>query len=236
MKKGMLTLMFAVFFLLYACTDDSYLIDTGLHNAKYNGTILEYLKSKPVDFDSLTKIIKLGDMEEVFDKEEVTFFAPSNPSINSTIRKLNEYLYARGRDTVKNLNQIDSKLWKEMLSMYIIKDKYLLKDIPQLDTTQLDAYRGQGFISYLGKPMNVGVVYFDAGGVKYAGYRQLYYSYINDFNNTPGSMLNVPVASSDIQPNNGVVHVLQFKNHDFSFKSTDFIFKAITEGIKEEEK
>lgn len=234
MKKHILTSIIVSCILIYACSDDSYLKDTGIHDANYNGSVLEYLKSKPVHFDSLTKIINLGGMDDVFESEEITFFAPSNPSINKSVKKLNNYLYNRGRDTVKNLKQIDPKVWKEMLSLYVINEKYLLKDIPQLDTTQLAAFGGQGFITYGGKPMNVGVVYFDAGGVKYAGYRQLYYSFINDFNNNPGSMLNVPVASSDIQPNNGAVHVLEYRNHDFGFKDSDFISKVLAEGIKEE--
>ena len=60
--------------------------------------------------------------------------------------------------------------------------------------------------------MNVGVVYFDAGEVQYAGYRQLYYSYMSNLANQEESMINVAVASSDIQPNNGVVHVLIFSH------------------------
>lgn len=230
-KNGLVGVSIVIF--CVCCTDNSYLIDSGRHDANFDGNIYEYLKAKPVHFDSLTKVIELAQMEDVFENDTITFFAPSNPSIIKTIEALNKYLINRGRPTVNNLNQIDPKIWKEFVSLYIIKDKYLLKDIPQLDTIQLNVYGGQGFISYQGRPMNVGVVYFDAGGVQYAGYRQLYYSYINDFNNNIGSMLNVAVASSDIQPNNGAVHVLKYDNHDFGFKVNDFINKAVAEGIKE---
>lgn len=220
---------------IYGCSDDSYLIDTGTHDAFYQGTIWDYLKEKEINFDSLTKIIQLAGMQDVFEQDTITFFAPSDPSINRSVSDLNNYLYRRGRDTVKDLNQISPYVWKELLSLYIIKDKYILRDIPQLDTIQLDVYGGQTFLSYEGRPMNVGVVYFDAGGVKYAGYRQLYYSYINDFSNEIGSLINVPVASSDIQPFNGAVHVLRYHNHEFGFSSSDFINKAVAEGIEDED-
>lgn len=216
-----------------SCTDNSYLVDGGKSEAKFEGNIYEYLKSKPIHFDSLTKVIELADMQETFKKDTLTFFAPSNPCIIKTVAALNADLLSRGKPIVKNLNQIDPKVWKDFISLYMIKGKYLLKDIPQLDTLQLDIYRGQGYISYQGKAMNAGVVYFDAGGVKYAGYRQLYYSYINEFSTQSGSMINVPVASSDIQPNNGTVHVLRYINHNFGFRTRDFINKATAEGIKE---
>ena len=68
--------------------------------------------------------------------------------------------------------------------------------------------------------MNMGVVYYDANNVKYAGARQIIYSYVYDF--TIGDMKNAYVATSDIQPTNGVVHVLRLTdmhlvlNHIFS--------------------
>jgi hypothetical protein len=215
-----------------ACKKGNYYIDTGVHQAKYDGSILKYLSDKPIYFDTLSKVINIAGMQDVFQNDTITFFAPPQSCIYKAVKGLNLYLYNRGQDTVKQLEQVDPKVWKDMLSLYIIKGKYLLKDIPQLDTTQLNAYGGQGYVSYGGRPMNIGVIYNDAGGVKYAGYRQLYYSYINDFTSQMGSMINVPVASSDIQPYNGVVHVLQYQNHIFGFKSNNFILEAIAVGIK----
>ncbi len=223
-------IIFATLLFLSSCNKD-YLIDSGKHESAYPGTIWKYLNDKPQYFDSLSRVVVLAGMENVLDKEEVTFFAPSSSCVYKSVKALNRYLYLRGRDTVKNLSQIKPAVWKEMLSLYIIKGKYLLKDVPQLDTTLLGSYAGQGYISYGNQPMNLGVIYNDAGGVKYSGYRQLFYSYINDFSNAAGSMLNVPVSSSDIQPTNGAVHVLKYQNHVFGFRTNDFIIKAIAQGI-----
>ncbi|ARS38615.1 hypothetical protein CA265_02520 [Sphingobacteriaceae bacterium GW460-11-11-14-LB5] len=215
-----------------SCKNNNYYIDSGVGKAQYEGTILTYLADKPAYFDTLSRVITLAGMQDVFSRDTITFFAPPSSCIYKAVKNLNKYLYGRGQDTVKQLNQIDPKVWKDMLSLYIVKGKYLLKDIPQLDTTQLSTFGGQGYISNGGRPMNIGVLYNDVNGVKYAGYRQLYYSYITDFTNKIGSMVNVPVASSDIQPYNGVVHVLVYQRHVFGFQTNNFILQAIAAGIK----
>ena len=202
------------------CTNDSYLIDGGKSNPYYDGTIMEFLQSRsPKDdpkndyFSDLIEIIRLANMEEVFEEENVTMW------------------YQMGNDSIKNLKQIKPSVWREYLSMYILKDKYTLKDIPQIDTTAIAAYPGQTFITYGGLPMNVGVVYGDANGVKYVGPRQILYSYIYDI--TVSDLKNAYVATSDIQPKNGVVHVLRMTDHDFGFDRRLFALKAIEEGIDE---
>jgi hypothetical protein len=228
----LLLIITIVFFAASSCKKTSYFIDTGLTQANYNGTIWKYLTDKPMYFDTLTQVITLSGMQNVFQDSTITFFAPPSHCVYMAVKNLNKYLYIRGQDTVVRLNQIDPQVWRDMLSLYIIRGKYLLKDIPQLDTTQLAVFGGQGYVSWAGRPMNIGVIYNNAGSVQYAGYRQLYYSYILNFNTVAGSMINVPVASSDIQPTNGAVQVLQQQNHVFGFLSNNFILDAIGLGIK----
>jgi hypothetical protein len=238
-NKNLLKLPILFFSLLIAlafqnCRDDSYLEDGGKSNPNYNGTVLEYLNSRPDYFKELVEVIKLAGMEDVFKKDEITFFAPPDWSIKMSMERLNSYWYSQGNDSVTDISQIKPEVWKDLLSLYIVKDKYLLKDIPQIDTVAMNAFPGQAYISYNGRPMNIGVVYADANGIKYAGYRQLLYSYVNDF--TESDMTNAYVATSDIQPTNGVVHVIRFTNHIFGFNITDFISKAVTAGIDERPK
>lgn len=211
------------------CQDDSYLHDSGVHSPYYEGSVLDYLKSRPDYFRQLVEIIDYAGMEDVFQNDDITFFAPSDWSIRSSVNHLSDYLYTRGGDSIKDFRQIKPEVWKDMLSMYIIKDRYLLKDIPQLDTTLVSSYPGQAYYSYSGRPMNIGVVYSDAGGVKYAGSRQILYSYINDF--TTMDMKNAYVASCNIQPRNGVVHVIRFSDHVLGFYPQNFRRRAIDEGI-----
>ena len=154
-----------------------------------------------------------------------------NPYYNGTVVDyLSKKLYfTMGEDSVRDLRQIKPEVWKEFLSMYVIPGKYCLKDIPQLDTAAVSAYPGGAYYSLAGKPMNMGVVYYDASGVKYAGPRQILYSYVNDFASM--DMINAYVASCDIQPFNGVVHVIRFTNHNFGFDRDVFVQKAIGAGI-----
>jgi hypothetical protein len=80
--------------------------------------------------------------------------------------------------------------------------------------------------------MNLGVVYYDVNNVKYAGARQIIYSYVHDL--TTGDMKNAYVATSDIQPTNGVVHVIRLTDHSFGFEPYLFVTKAINATIETE--
>lgn len=232
--KSLPLLALVVFFCVFAigCQNDDYLLDGGKHNPYYNGTVMDYLERHPDKhyFTELVGLIRYAGMEQVFRNEEITFFAPTDWSINYSVDYLSGRLYqTMGEDSIKDLRQIKPEVWKEYLSMYIIPGKYCLKDIPQLDTAAVSAYPGQAYYSMSGRPMNIGVMYYDANGVKYAGARQILYSYVNDFASM--NMINAYVASSDIQPINGVVHVIRFTNHAFGFDRDVFVQKAIGAGI-----
>ncbi|NGM61610.1 hypothetical protein G5B30_06730 [Sphingobacterium sp. SGG-5] len=221
-----------------------YYIDSGTHAPKYDGTVMEYIKMRKDIFDSLYKVIQLSGLESELNRNGVTFFAPGDASIRKSIYALNEVLHILGRDTVYTLDQIDAEVWREYLSMYIYTNTYLLKDIPQLDTNNMNVYPGQAFLSIGNQNMNMGVLYNDVVSkgdnnqqqvVKYGGYRQLYLSYIVDVSNTEaaGGMVNSPVATSDIQTNNGVIHALEYRRHTFGFVVNNFINSAYTKGIKD---
>jgi hypothetical protein len=228
--KALVVLVVVSCALLVGCQKD-YFIDTGVHKAKYDGTILNYFQDKPVLFDSLVMVIKAAGMDDTYNNENVTFFAPTNTTIFKAIKSLNENLRTNGRDTVSKIAQVKASVWKEMLSLYTFKGSYLLKDIPQVDTLALNAFPGQGYTSYGSRPMNIGVFYNDASGVKYVGYRQLILSFIRDFSNPKTDLINAVVATSDIQPNNGVIHVIRGSSHFFGFESSRFIAAAISAGI-----
>lgn len=234
-----LILLMAVIAMASGCKKYEHYIDTGVTDAKFGGNVLEYLQSKPLQFDTLTQVIKLAGMEEVFKKENITFFAPQDPSIGASIDLLNNYLSLTGKDSVKKLSDIKPKVWKEMLSMYVYNGTNRLKDYRQVDTLALDTYAGQGYLSYNKTPLNIGVIYNDAKGgskenpviIKYAGYRQLMISYIPDQSKPKSFWYNALVSSSDINPTNGIVHSLRFSSHFFGFDPIQFIITATENGI-----
>lgn len=235
--------MGALSVLMMASCQKEYYLDQGVHDPEFNGTTMEFLASRPELFDSLTRIIHLSGLQEAIDRGPATFFAPPNASINKSVVMLNRQLYLNGQDTVVDLSQVDPGVWRKYLARYIVNDKFLLKDFPQIDTLNLDVYPGQGYLSYLEEPMNIGVLYNDVTSensagveqtIKYAGYRQLYISYVYDFSNesTATQFITAPVATSDIQTHSGSLHVLNFSKHAFGFDANDFVSTAYSVGIK----
>jgi hypothetical protein len=194
-----------------------YFIDGGPSKAEYDGTILQYLESHP-KFDSVAQIVKLAGLEDVFNNEEITFFAPTDEVIRRTIGQvnsnvdylrngLNQQLFELRKDTIKVLADVPSAIWRKYLMRYMFKGKSVLKDYPQLDFNLKPLYPGGFYTGYNKDLANIGVVYNSANGVAYTGYRQLSISYIPDPAN-PQNFIAAAVASSDIQPKNGSVHAL----------------------------
>ncbi len=243
--KNINLLVLAVLLFLASACNKEYYVDSGVLTPNYNGTILQYLKSKPAMFDTTVRVIALAGMDEVLDKENVTFFAPTSSSIYKSVKALNAYLLQNGRDTVKQLSQIKPEVWRKTLSLYIFKGTNRLKDYPQIDTLAYTAFPGQSYSSYGGgRIMNIGVIFNDASSgntsIKYAGYRQLFLSYIKDFTKPQQSLVNIPVATSDIAPNNGIIHVLRqatlsgstlVNKHNFGFVNDIFINDVMASGI-----
>ncbi|WP_316794516.1 fasciclin domain-containing protein [Pedobacter frigoris] len=230
MQNKTLLLAFGTILILFASCK-KYYFDSGTHDPKYNGSTLQYMKSKQPFFDSTLVIINLAGLDDVVGKENVTFFAPPSGSVFKSIKRLNIALKRVGKDTVSQLNQIKPEVWRATLSQYIFSGSFLLKDYPQRDTLAYTAYPGQNYSSYGGYIMNVGTIFNDAAGVQYAGYRQLFLGYIPDLSNPQVALQNNPVATSDIQTNNGVLHVLTKSKHNLGFNTDVFIDQVIASGI-----
>lgn len=219
--------------LAVGCKKNSYFEDTGVNKADFSGTALDYLKSKPDYFDSIVKIVHIAGLDDVFSNEKITFFAPSDSSVRMTISLLNLVLRSQGEEEVTRLEQIKPEVWRAQLTRYLFKGEKSMNDYPQLDFANLSAFPGQIYSAYDGQIMNVGVIYNDAGGVKYAGYRQLAISYIPSATSPRDFLSWYPaiVASVNIHPTNGYVHVLVYPTHFFGFEPNQFIENAIAAGI-----
>ena len=205
--------LFSAFLIIMvtSCKQDEYYIDGGKSNPVFNGNMLQYLNSN-AKFDTIAQIIKLAEMEDVFKKEKITFFCPTDEVVRRTIGNvrtggLNALLFGYGKDTIKTLSDVDPTIWRKYLSRYIYKGSYTLKDYPQLDFTLKPVYPGAFYYSLNNDLANIGVVFNSVNGVKYTGYRQLTISFLPD-PSSPNRFIPAAVATSDIQPSNGVVHVL----------------------------
>ncbi|WP_326328587.1 hypothetical protein [Parapedobacter sp. 10938] len=228
MEKTMKIIMMLVGFAVMAtaCKKDDYYIDGGRAIATFDGTILEYLEAHPVHFDSLAQVIRLAGLEDVFNNDTLTFFAPNDRNIRELIGDyrrggVNTELYRLNRDTIQQLSDIDPLIWRKYLLRYMFHGKNMLADYPQVDFSVLNAFPGQNYYSYDNTVCNIGVEFHDADAngsvLKYGGYRQLAISYIPNVSFPFADWQRVYVISSDIQPTNGVVHALAYLNSRFGF-------------------
>jgi hypothetical protein len=236
MKKTFI-LFILVVLAFSACKRDEYYRDGGKAQAEFNGSMLEYLQSKPVLFDTIAQIVKLAGMEGNFSDEDFTFFAPDDETIKRTIGTiytfgLNSFLYYAGKDTVKTLANIDSLIWKKYLQRYMFRGSNRLKDYPQVDFNLVTVFPGALYFSYAGNVSNIGVEYGDVNGIKYIGYRQLALSYIPDISKPNDNWRRFYISSSDIKPTNGVVHTLRSSGAYFGFDEYEFFNEIYITGLK----
>lgn len=209
---------------LFSCQKEKdYFLNSGLANPYFKGTIVDYLDAKPFYFDSVALVVRLAGMDSVLNSDTVTFFAPTDRSILRLVNSVNDQLYALRYDTIKTLSDVPATIWRKYLSRYIFHDANQLKDYPQIDYDLLINYPGQGYLSWDGWPMNIGVVYHDNNGVKYVGYRQLSIAYIPDQSNPKSGWTVAYVASCNILTDNGVVHVLDDNHTYFGFSRSEFV-------------
>src|SRR5690606_36814851 len=90
-----------------SCQDKTYLADRGTADLYYNGTIMHFLESRPDLFKDLVEVIHYAEMEDVFDRDEITFFAPTDWSIQRSMEELNNYWYnMEGKDSVPQITQV----------------------------------------------------------------------------------------------------------------------------------
>jgi hypothetical protein len=195
-----------VLYLFSSCAKDKYYFDGGLANPNYNGTMLQYLESNK-NFDTIARIIKLAGLEKEFNEDDLTFFAPNDYTVRNQIAGLNASLSSVGGDSIRTLDEISPAIWRKTLMAYMFKGSNGLKDYYQLDPDLKAVFPGQYYSSYNGTLANIGVNYADVNGIKYAGYRNIIFSFVPDYN-ALDTWVSSPVVSHDIKPRNGVVHAL----------------------------
>ncbi|WP_188315826.1 fasciclin domain-containing protein [Chitinophaga agrisoli] len=216
-------MLLLVILLFNACKKDYY-VDGGIADPHYNGSIYDYLKGNPYWFDTVTYIIERAGMKEMLQNDDVTFFSPTDDAVKVVMDELNEYRYFNVKDSV-HLEDIDPKVWKYFLSMYVLKGKYLAKQFARVDPVNIYAYPGINYVMDNGYVLNIGLVYENYNNVEAVGPRTIRLTDITydpqNFQNNP----NIKIATSDIQPKNGVLHVLN-NSHALGFRVGSFILTA----------
>lgn len=192
-----------------SCTKQE-IIDTGIAKARFDGSIMAYLRQDPYNWKLTVQMIERGGLTDIFEGnvdslKEITFFGPTSYSIL-------RHLYDNGLDSV---NQLTPQFCKESILKYIVKGKHLKESFPYRNTQylindnrqpqsgyqKLNTVGGSELRAYLEKTAYADIP--EAGPI-------LMYLY----SVTQGMF--VPLASPNIQPNNGVVHSL---NYNFKFNT-----------------
>lgn len=188
--------------LLASCTKNNF-IDTGISNGRHEGkNILEYMAAHSYDWDSTILMIRHAgaEMIRLFEGEdpahkEITFFGPTNHSIR-------RFLLERG---YKRVTEIDADWCRSILLQHVVDGKIYRKDIPQ-GQAGLYGTVGTGgtfFNTLAATRIWVYVDLQEAGGIVENAAKPIYINF------TKANKL-VAVASGDIEPDNGIVHALEY--------------------------
>lgn len=173
----------------------------------FNGTIYDYLKSKPGVFDSLLFVIDKLKLTDTLKNNNVTLFACTNPSFQQVVSKLNIARKIAGKPPVY-LNDMAPNLLDSIVCRYIIRGKYIADSLAFSDGRMLTAVR----YAY---PMNGKLSSANASGEVGGGPAKLIFSYtkkslfVRDWVQATADGINISTT-------NGVVHILE-SAHPFGF-------------------
>ena len=193
------------------CSKD-YNADAGTLNPDETTTLgmstMDYLKSRPKVFDTLTALITLTGLEAAVNASGSTFLAPKNYSI----RNFFELVYPDPEKRPKTFSEIpeeDMEGIGEILKNYIIPGKQIVRS--ELSTTY-------SYVNTYGDTQaRFNIVRDDYLGNVNMGARYIIFS-LNT--GTPGGAdryQSVQVETADLHATNGIVHVLTADTHIFGF-------------------
>lgn len=192
-----LSIMLLLFCNVVGCTNNEF-IKTGISNGKHPGTILEYLESDSYNWDSTLIMIHVAGLENLFDGEEkITFLGPTNHSIRRYMLENN----------VHRVEDLGSEFCRTTLLRHIMKGKVMREEFPRgVDNRVGEELIGTG-----------GEIYTMMGGNKIWAYTfRGAYQDVSDvgavtlYVTSIDGKIDIPIASTDIEPTNGVVHSLGY--------------------------
>ncbi len=187
---------------LTGCDTKQNWIDTGISSPYHDCSIMEYLRGDAYNWELTVEMIERADLTDLFEGQvdtlpEITFFGIPSYSIL-------RYLWDNDMESVSELTPA---FCRETILNHVVKGKYLKADIayrnPNYLITDPQQDGGTELITLGGRQLKAYVDKSEYGGVPDAGAETMYlYSF--------SAYTQVPLASPDIQPLNGVVHALNY--------------------------
>ncbi len=202
----------AIVGLVFTGCGKDYFTDGGTLNPdetiNLNLSTMDYLKSHPDVFDTLTTLITLTGLEAAVNASGNTFLAPKNYSI----RNFFNLAYPDPEKKPKSFTEIpgeDLEAIEAILKNYIIPDKKVVRN--ELSTTY--SY----LTTYGDTRARFNIVRNDYLGNVNMGAKFIIFSLNVGAPGGPEQYQSVQVETADLQSTNGVVHVLTADTHIFGF-------------------
>ncbi len=199
MKNIIKYIIIVSFVLLGACNSIDNGWDTGVSNGKHECSMLTYLKTDSYNWDSIVVMIKHAGLESLFDGKnpqfkDITFFGPTNHSIR-------RFLYSHG---FKEIKEMSPKFCEKMIVMHIVNKRIMKKDVNFRDMNSFDIVNYTPLVTEGGIKLKAYKEREAWGEIENAGAEILYL-----LSETAGNK-QIPLASPDIETQNGVVHSLNY--------------------------
>lgn len=187
---------------LVSCDTQQDVWNTGTSSPYHDCTVMEYLRGDSYNWELTVELIERAGLTDLFEGQvdtlpEITFWGFPSYSVK-------RYLLDNG---LKSVDEIELAVSRELVLKHVVKGKVLKKDIAFRDKDYYIFDREQtGGTELKGLVGNLLKAYIDKtqySGVPETGAEVLYlYSF--------SAETMVPLACPDIQPNNGVVHSLNY--------------------------
>ncbi|WP_051082756.1 hypothetical protein [Butyricimonas synergistica] len=203
MRRIMYIIIVASLFAV-GCTKDNF-IDTGVSNGRHEGkSLLEYMEAHPYDWSFTVEMVRHAgeEMVRLFEGKdeahlEITFFGLANHSIR-------RYLLT---NNIKSVSDLDPAWCRSVLLKHVVDGKIYRRDIPEGKPGDYGT-RGSGGKSQknlAGEDVWTYVFVEEKEGVVDNAPRSIYVNFLKSGKG------NFRVASGDIEPDNCVVHALEYK-------------------------
>lgn len=199
---------------MFSCGTKYNYLDTGTSNGRFEGSMYELLKSDPNQWDSIVKIIERADLVEIFEKEDITFFAPTNfifwkwfyyDDKNGGYEQAVSYT----PHGYTSISQIDPEVCKRIVLSHIVNGKIMRDDIPRVTFDEYGKKNGGGtnLTTRYGNKMWIWSIKEPYMNIPDMGPVVLDMSSLN----ADGTVnKNIGIASPDHEPDNGVLHSLPY--------------------------
>lgn len=197
-------------FIMSACDTKQTVIDTGVSSPYFDGTIMDYLRSDVENWGYTVEMIERAELVDLFEGQvdslpQITFLAPPSFSIFRFI--MDSQYEDRSNGVYKSVHDVPVEKCRDFILKHVIKGKHLKSEI---GFRNMDYYinapeqtGGTDFTCLGGNVVRAYLQHTEYQGVPDAGAIVMYLYSIS-------VEKDIPVATPDIQPRNGVVHALNY--------------------------